>query len=73
VSPLSWFAASLEVVAAVTLGVVGILVLRERGGLASATRPTTEQRSLREGLLHPIALAMMIGNAAILVVSLAQL
>jgi hypothetical protein len=39
VSPLSWFAASLEVFAAVTLGVVGLIVLRDRGGLASAARP----------------------------------
>jgi hypothetical protein len=73
VSPLSWFAASLEVTAAVTLGVVGLVVLRERGGLASATRPNREQRSLRNALRHPVALAMIAGNAAILVVSLAQL
>ena len=73
VSPLSWFAASLEVAAAITLGVVGLLVLRERGGLASATRPTDGQRSLSNALLHPIALAMIAGNAAILAISLAQL
>jgi hypothetical protein len=73
VSPLSWFAASLEVAAATTLGVVGLLVLRERGGLTSATRPNREQRSLRDALLHPVALAMIAGNAAILVISLARL
>ena len=73
VSPLSWTAASLEVAAAVTLGVVGLIVVRERGGLESATRPNPEQRSLREAVLHPIALAMIIGNAAILAISLAQL
>jgi len=73
VSPLSWFAASLEVVAAVTLGVVGLIVLRERGCLASATRPWEGQRSLRDGLLHPVALTMIAGNAVILVASLTQL
>lgn len=73
VSPLSWIAASLEVVAAITLGVVGIKVLRERGGLASATRPNPSQRTLRDAMLHPIALAMIFGNAAILVISFAQL
>ena len=73
VSPQSWIAASLEVVAAVTLGVVGLIVLRGRGGLASATRPNSGQRNLRDALLHPIALAMIIGNAALLVISFAQL
>lgn len=73
VSPLSWFAASLEVLAAVTLGVVGLMVLRERGGLASATRPWKEQRSLRDALSHPVALTMIVGNAVILVASLTQL
>ncbi len=45
VSPLSWFAASLEMVAAITLGVAGLLALRERGGLASAATPNPGQRS----------------------------
>jgi hypothetical protein len=72
VSPLSWFAASLEVVAAITLGVVGLAALRERGGLASATQPNPEQRSLHEALVHPIALAMIAGNVAILAISFAQ-
>ena len=39
VSALSWFAASLEVVAATTLGAVGFGVLQARGGLVSATQP----------------------------------
>jgi uncharacterized membrane protein YgdD (TMEM256/DUF423 family) len=73
VSPLSWFAASLEVTAAVTLGVVGLMTLRQRGGLAAATQPNPEQRHLRDGLLHPVALAMIGGNAVILVLSFAQL
>jgi hypothetical protein len=72
VSPLSWFAASLEVVAAITLGVVGLAALRERGGLANATRPNPEQRALRDALLHPIALTMIAGNIAVLAISFAQ-
>ena len=73
VSPLSWTAASLEVATAVTLGLVGLLALRERGGLASATRPNPDQRPLRDGLLHPVALTMIVGNAVILIVSVLQL
>jgi hypothetical protein len=73
VSPLSWFAASLEVIAAVTLGVVGLMALRERGGLAGVTRPDPQQRSLRDALLHPFALAMIAGNVAILAISFGQL
>jgi len=73
VSPLSWFAASLEVTAAVTLGGVGLLALRARGGLASATAPNPDERSLRDGIVHPAALAMIAGNAVILVISFAQL
>jgi hypothetical protein len=73
VSPMSWFAASLEVTAAITLGVVGLIVLRERGGLAAATETHDDQLPLRAGLLHPVTVAMIIGNAAILVISFAQL
>lgn len=73
VSPLSWFAASLEVTAAITLGVTGLIALRARGGLASATQPNPEQRSLRAAMLHPVVLAMIAGNAVILAVSLVQL
>jgi hypothetical protein len=73
VSPLSWAAASLEVVAAVVLGVAGVLALRERGGLASAARSSSAQRGVVEGATHPIALVMIVGNAAILASSLIQL
>ena len=72
VSALSWFAASLEVVAATTLGVVGFGVLRARGGLVSATQPNPAQRSLRDAVLHPVAVIMIVGNAALLVISLAD-
>jgi hypothetical protein len=73
VSRLSWSAASLEVLAALVLGVAGWLVLQQRGGLASATRPHPSQRSLREGLTHPVALVMLAGNVVIVAGSFAQL
>jgi hypothetical protein len=73
VSPLSWFAASLEVLAAVLLGLAGWVVLQQRGGLASAARPHPSQRSLREALLHPVVLVMAAGNLVIVIASLAQL
>jgi hypothetical protein len=73
VSPLSWFAASLEVVAALALGLAGWVVLQQRGGLASATEPRATQRSWRAGLLHPVAAMMLAGNVVIVAASLAQL
>ncbi len=73
VSPMSWFAASFEVAAALTLGVAGWLALQQRGGLASAVRPNAEQRSLRAGFLHPATLAMLVANLVIVAISLAQL
>jgi hypothetical protein len=73
VSPMSWFAASLEVLAALLLGVAGWMVLQQRGGLAAATRRHPAQRSLRAALLHPVALVMVAGNVVIVTASLAQL
>lgn len=73
VSPLSWGAASLEVLAAVTLGLVGLIVVRERGGLAGVGRPKADEHSVRDALLHPITLAMILGNAVVLAISFSQL
>lgn len=73
VSPMSWFAASFEVVAALALGAAGWLALQQRGGLASAAAPHAEQRTFRDGFLHPAALAMLIANVVIVALSLAQL
>jgi hypothetical protein len=73
VSPLSWFAASLEVVAALTLGVTGLVLLHDRGGLASAGRPNAAQGRLGDVLTHPVVAAVIAGNAVILAASLAQL
>lgn len=73
VTALSWFAASLEVIAAVALAVAGWLTMRARGGLASAARPYGGQRPARVGLTHPLSVMMIIGNVAIMAVSLPQL
>jgi len=73
VSPLSWFAASLEIVAALTVGVVGLVELRRRGGLASAYQPWPPQRPLGQALRHPLVVLMIAGNATILAISFSQL
>jgi hypothetical protein len=73
VSAMTWFAASLEVVAAFALGLAGWIVLQQRGGLASAAQPHAEQRPVREGVLHPVALVMLLANVVIVAASLAQL
>jgi hypothetical protein len=71
-SSLSWFAASLEVVAVATLGLVGLRVLAARGGLASVIEPHGPQLPLRAALLHPITVTMVLGNAVVLVMSFSQ-
>lgn len=73
VSRLSWSAASLEVAAALTLGIAGLVVLRRRGGVASAAQVNPDQRSVQQAVTHPIALAMILGNAILLAISFAQL
>jgi hypothetical protein len=64
VSPLSWFAASLEMVAALAVAAAGLTALG---------RATGRERPLRDALTHPVALAMIAGNAVVLAVSFAQL
>lgn len=66
-SPLSLAAATLEVVAAVTLAVAGLALLQ--GRLAEQALP---QRSLAQALWHPVTLAMIAGNAVVLAASVAQ-
>ena len=73
VSPLSWMAASLEVIAAIVIGIVGLRVLRARGGLASATRRCSNERSLLGALTHPLAITMIVGNLTLFALSLGQL
>ena len=73
VSALSWVAASLEVIAALALGTVGLITLRRRGGLESATVPRPEQLQLASAFKHPVVVAMVGGQAALLAVSAAQL
>lgn len=73
VSALTWAAASLEVVAAVAVAALGLIVLRQRGGLVSATEPRVSERSARAGLTHPATIVMIAGNAVILTIAVVQL
>lgn len=72
VSPLSWIAAVVEVVAAVVLAAVGLAALSRRGGLASAARPHHGERALREAALHPLALGFALTQVVTMAVSFAQ-
>jgi hypothetical protein len=65
-------AALLEIVAAVALAWAGWSALQARGGLASATTGPLTERPMTDGLLHPVVLAMAIGNAIIFVLTLAR-
>lgn len=72
-SPLSWAAASLEVLAAGTLAVTGWVVLQQRGGLAAASTRRPEQLPWPSAARHPVVIAMAAGNMAILALSFADL
>jgi hypothetical protein len=72
VSPLSWIAASLEVVAAVVLSVAGGVTLAHRGGTASAARRYPAQRSIRSALGHPLVVTLLVTQTAVVIVSFAQ-
>jgi hypothetical protein len=73
VTALSWTAASVEVVAGLALGIAGLVVLRNRGGIASAAAGDGTERSLHAGVSHPVAASMLVGNAVILAISFVQL
>lgn len=66
-------AASIEVVAALTLAIAGLGALSRLGGVGSAVRPYLHQRTLREALLHPLALTFAASQAVTLAISLSQL
>lgn len=70
---LSWVAASLEVAGATVLAIAGAAALGERGGIESMHEERAAQLPLRDGLLHPVALVMLVGNLVLLGVTLAQL
>jgi hypothetical protein len=72
ISPLSWTAASLEVVAALVLTAVGLTVLRRRGGVASAARPHPAQRRLMDALRDPLALVVILSQIVMLTVFFVQ-
>ena len=61
---VSLFAAALETAAALALGVVGGIALRRK---RSASGPWSSERSLTSAMSRPVVLAMLLGNAVILV------
>lgn len=69
---VSQLAASFEIVAALSLGAAGLVALRQRGGLASAAGGGGEGPPWTKVLTHPAVVAMALGNAVILVLSLAD-
>src|SRR5437764_7730119 len=72
VSPLSWFAASLEVVAALTVAAVGAQFLRAQGGARALIAANRGRRGFRSSRLHPITLMLAITQAAAIAISLVQ-
>jgi hypothetical protein len=69
VSPLSWLAASLEVVAAAALGLAGLVALRRHSNGHGVVAPLT----LRQAIAHPLALGFTLSQVAIVVISFVQL
>ena len=69
--PISIVAATLESVSALILGIVGLSVVRTRG-LAAMSSTGAETPLDRDGLRHPVVIAMAAGNAVILMLSLVQ-
>ena len=67
ISPLSWAAASVEVLAALCLGASGILALR------TGSHETLEARRVGEAMKHPVALLFTISQLVALVIAFAQL
>lgn len=65
----SWVAVIGLVIASLVLATAGWSVLRRRGGLTSAVRPAHRAGSA----LHPVTMAMVIGNVVILAGSVATL
>lgn len=66
---MSLVAASLEVVAALTLALAGVMALRRTDVDASHPAGT---RSLTTALAHPVALVMIAGNVVVIAASVAQ-
>jgi hypothetical protein len=70
---MSVLAAGLEVLASAALAYVGWAGLAARGGLERALQPHPAELTWREGLRHPVALTMLLGNVVLLLASIAQL
>ena len=65
-SPLSIVAAVLEVAAALTLGLAGVALVRERSAASLTPRP------MGRAVWHPVSLVMIAGNVVVIAASVAQ-
>jgi len=72
VSPLSWFAASMEIVAALILVVVGARVVRARGGAPAVFAAASREPGFHLAGVHPIASIMVLSQTATLAISFFQ-
>ena len=72
-SPLSWVAASLEVVAALVLAGCGFVVLRHRGGVASASRRDRDQRGLVHTITQPVPFILIATQSVGVIVVFVQI
>jgi hypothetical protein len=70
---VSIVAASLEAITALWLGIVGVQIVRRDGLAAAARTDRGAEVPLAEALRHPAVLALLIGNAVVLIVSFIQL
>jgi hypothetical protein len=68
-SPLSIVAALLETVAALTIGLVGLGIVRRQHGAVTSTGH--ERSDVSGALRHPLVVAMVVGNLVIFVGSIA--
>ena len=72
VSPLSWFAAGLEIVAALTLAAAGARRLRAEGGVSAFLDTRPDGHGFRASSIHPVVYLIVLSQAATLAVSFVQ-
>jgi hypothetical protein len=71
VNPVSWFAATSELLAAAVLAVTGVVAVRHEG-LEAAASPRDDELPLGRAVRHPLAVTMIVGNAVVLAASFVQ-
>ena len=72
VNPLSWAAASSEIIAALMLAMLGGLIIRASGGVRALAATNVQFQRARAILRHPVVLTMGVTQAAVLILSFVQ-